>query len=82
MFQNGLGLTIRTANPKSLWDYIWESLLSKGYLRLRSGGAYFRKVLSEFYVRYSFYFCKFRGAWGSADCDDLRLTLPKFNVAT
>ena len=56
MFQNGLGLTIRTANPKSLWDYIWESSLSKGCLRLRSGGAYFRKVLSEFYVRYFFPF--------------------------
>ena len=59
MFQNGLGLTISSlkyyenslkqltkASTNSPWAYIWEGLLSEGYLRLRFGrlifgGAYF-----------------------------------------
>ena len=54
-FQNGFGLSIKTAintkdnNVKQLktaktnspWAYIWEGLLSGGYLQLRFGGAYF-----------------------------------------
>ena len=58
-FQNGLGLTIKTAQIKdyknslkqlktastnSPWAYIQEGLLSEGFLRLRFGG-----LLSEFY---------------------------------
>ena len=41
-FQNGLGLTIKTVNSNSPWAYIWEGLLSEGYLCLIFGGAYFR----------------------------------------
>ena len=46
-FQNGLDLTIKTANTNSPWAYIREGLLSEGYLRLKFGGlifgrAYFR----------------------------------------
>ena len=37
-FQNGLDLTIKTASSNSPWAYIWEGLLSEGYLRLRFGG--------------------------------------------
>ena len=40
-FQNGLGLTIKTVNPNSLWAYIREGLLWEGYLRLRFGGLIF-----------------------------------------
>ena len=43
-FQNGLGLTIKTANSNSPWAYIREGLLSEGYLRLRFG-AYFQEGL-------------------------------------
>ena len=55
MFKNGLGLTIKTANSNSSWAYIWEGLLSEGYLRLKFGGLIFRRaflgggLLSEFY---------------------------------
>ena len=38
-FQNGLGLTIKTAKSSSPWAYIREGLLSEGFLRLRFGGA-------------------------------------------
>ena len=38
MFQNQLGLTIKTAN--SPWAYIREGLLSEGYLRFRFGGLF------------------------------------------
>ena len=54
-FQNGLGLTIKTANSNSPWAYIREGLLSEGYLRLKFRGlifgrAYFWEgLLSEFY---------------------------------
>ena len=45
MFQNELDLTIKqpkTANTNSPWAYIWEGVLSEGYLQLRfGGGAYF-----------------------------------------
>ena len=34
---NGLK-QLKTANPKCLWAYIREGLLSEGYLRLRLGG--------------------------------------------
>ena len=37
-FQNGLDLTIKTANSNSPWAYIREGLLSEGFLRLRFGG--------------------------------------------
>ena len=46
---------LKTANPMSSWDDIWEDLLSEGYLRLRFEGpifgrAYFwRGLLFEFY---------------------------------
>ena len=49
------GLDNKTASTNSLWAYIWEGLLSEGFLRLRFGGvilgrAYFREgLLSEFY---------------------------------
>ena len=49
-FQNGLVLTIKTANSNSPWAYIREGLLSEGYLRRRSGGLIFGEgLLSEFY---------------------------------
>ena len=38
-FQNGMGLTIKSATPNSPWAYIWEGLLSEGYsVRLTFGG--------------------------------------------
>ena len=37
-FQNGLGLDNKTASTNSPWAYIWEGLLSEGFLRLRFGG--------------------------------------------
>ena len=40
-FQNGLGLTIKTANSNSPWACIRGGLLSEGYLRLRFGGLIF-----------------------------------------
>ena len=43
-FQNGLGLTIKTADSNSPWAYIREGLLSEGYLRLRFGGLVIRKA--------------------------------------
>ena len=43
-FQNGLGLTIKTANYNSPWAYIQEGLLSEGYLRLRFGGLIFGRA--------------------------------------
>ena len=33
----------KTANPNRSWAYIWEGLLSEGYLRLRFGGTFFRE---------------------------------------
>ena len=57
-FQNGLDLTIQTANINSPWAYIREDLLSEGYLRLRFAGLIFGRaffggvggrLLSEFY---------------------------------
>ena len=54
-FQNGVCLTIKqpktrrkqpkTASTNSPWAYIWDGLLSKRFLRLRFGGAYFREGL-------------------------------------
>ena len=55
VFQNGLGLTIKTVNSDSPWASIWEGLLSEGYLHLKIGGLIFRRayfwegLLSEFY---------------------------------
>ena len=43
-FQNGLDLTMKTVSTKSPWAYIWEGLLSEGYLRLRCGGLIFRRA--------------------------------------
>ena len=40
-FQNGLGLTIKTANSNGPWACIRGGLLSEGYLRLRFGGLIF-----------------------------------------
>ena len=48
-FQNGLGLTIKTASTNSPWAYIREGLLSEGFVRLRFGGLFFGVLLSEFY---------------------------------
>ena len=43
-FQNGLDLTIKTANSYSPWAYIREGLLSEGFLRLRFGELIFRRA--------------------------------------
>ena len=43
-FQNGLGLTIKTASTNSPWPYIREGLLSEGYLCLRFGGLICRRA--------------------------------------
>ena len=43
-FQNGLGLTIKTASTNSPWAYIWEGLLSEGFVRLIFGGLIFRRA--------------------------------------
>ena len=43
-FQNGLGLTIKTASINSPWAYIWEGLLSEGFVRLRFGGLIFGRA--------------------------------------
>ena len=58
-FQNGFGLSVKTASSNSPWAYIREGLLSEGYLRLRFGGLIFGGgglfffwgggLLSEFY---------------------------------
>ena len=57
-FQNGLGLTIKTASTNSPWAYIHEGLLWKGFVHLRFGGLIFGRslfffwgggLLSEFY---------------------------------
>ena len=37
-FQNGLGLTIKTASTNNPWAYVREGLLSEGFVRLRFGG--------------------------------------------
>ena len=56
-FQNGLGLTIKTASTNSPWAYIREGLLSEGYLRLRFGGLIFgRTYLFIYLFIYLFYF--------------------------
>ena len=59
MFQNGLGFTIKTSSTNSPWAYIWEDLLSEGFVRLRFGGLIFGRayffggLLLEFYcIRY------------------------------
>ena len=44
MFQNGLDLTMKTANTNSPWAYIREGLLSEGYLHLRFGGLIFGRA--------------------------------------
>ena len=43
-FQNGLGLTIKTANSNRPWTYIQEGLLLEGYLCLRFGGLIFGRA--------------------------------------
>ena len=43
-FQNGLGLTIKTASTNSPWAYIREGLLSEGFLCLRFGGLIFGRA--------------------------------------
>ena len=43
-FQNGLGLSIKTASSNSPWAYIREGLFSAGYLRLRFGGLIFGRA--------------------------------------
>ena len=43
-FQNGMGLTIKTANPVSPCAYTREGLLSEEYLRLRFGALIFVRV--------------------------------------
>ena len=52
-----VGLDNKTTSTNSPWAYIWEGLLSEGFLRLRFGGLIFGRayflgglhVLSEFY---------------------------------
>ena len=48
-FQNGLGLTIKTASTNSPWAYIREGLLSKGFVRLRFGGLIFGRAFFFFW---------------------------------
>ena len=48
-FQNGLGLTIKTASTNSPWVYIRDCLLSEGYLRLRFGGLIFGRAFFFFF---------------------------------
>ena len=43
-FQNGVGLTIKTATTSSPWAYIWEGLLSEGFLHLRFWGLIFGRA--------------------------------------
>ena len=40
VFQNGLGLTINTANSNSPWAYVEEGLLLEGYSHLRFKGLF------------------------------------------
>ena len=47
MFQNGLGLTIKTTNSNSPWANIWEGLLPEGHLRLRFGGLIFGRAYNR-----------------------------------
>ena len=39
-FQNGLGLTIKTASANSPWAYTREGLLSERFVRLKFGGLF------------------------------------------
>ena len=48
-----LDLTIKTASSNSPWAYIWEGLLSEGYLRLKFGGLIFGRA---YYYYYYFFF--------------------------
>ena len=49
-FQNGLGLTIKTASTNSLWAYIREGLSSEGFPGASEiWGAYFREGLFLFF---------------------------------
>ena len=41
---------VKTANPNSPWAYIWEGLLSEGYLRLRFGGLIFGRAYLFIYL--------------------------------
>ena len=59
-FQNGLGFTIKSFNPNSPWAYIWEGLLSEGYLRLRFGGLIFGRAYISGVLLSEFYGIKFR----------------------
>ena len=43
-FQNGLGLTIKTASANSPWAYVWEGLLLERFVRLKFGGLIFRRA--------------------------------------
>ena len=55
-FSKWLGLDNKIASTNSPWAYIWEGLLSEGFLRLRFGGLIFGRayiwegLLSEFSV--------------------------------
>ena len=40
-----VGLDNKTADSNSPWAYIWEGLLSEGYLRLRFGGFIFGRLI-------------------------------------
>ena len=54
-FSKWVGLDNKTASTNSSWAYIWEGLLSEGFLGLRFGGLIFGRayflvgLLSEFY---------------------------------
>ena len=41
---NWVGLDNKTASTNSPWAYIWEGLLSEGFLRLRFGGLIFGRA--------------------------------------
>ena len=43
---------LKTANPNSPWAYIWEGLLSKGYLHLRFEVLIFRREIFIKILRY------------------------------
>ena len=51
-FQNGSGLTMKTAICNSPWAYIQEGLLSKGYLYLRFLGLIFGRAYYRNFVVY------------------------------
>ena len=52
-FQNGLGLTVKTANSNFPLAYIWEGLLLEGCLHLRLGGLIFGRAYYRNFMVFS-----------------------------